>query len=136
MEAFAKSFKDAGDDYSYMIAQTLCDALAEALSTYAQRAVFSDSPKERAGVRAAAGYASYPDHSEKAKFEKLLLARRVGGHKTYGQLHDDAEVVCRGVVDCQSVGEIFFGRKSGRTKFATTPNAVVGQSKMSKNTCR
>ena len=80
-EAFAKSFKDAGDDYSYMIAQTLCDALAEALSTYAQRAVFSDSPKERAGVRAAAGYASYPDHSEKAKFEKLLSLEESAGIK-------------------------------------------------------
>lgn len=69
---FAQSFKKAGDDYSYILAQTLCDAIAETLSEYAQKRIFSDSPQECAGVRAAVGYASYPDHSEKAKFEKLL----------------------------------------------------------------
>jgi len=71
-DAFAEGFNAAGDSYSYMIAQTLSDALAEALSTYAQKRVFSDCGAERAGVRAAVGYASYPDHSEKAKFGRLL----------------------------------------------------------------
>ena len=78
-DAFAESFKKAGDDYSYILAQTLCDAIAETLSEYAQKRIFSDSPQERAGVRAAVGYASYPDHSEKAKFEKLLgLKQSIG----------------------------------------------------------
>ncbi len=72
VEAFAAKFKAEGDDYSYMIVQTLCDAIAEALSAYSQRAVFSDSKAIRVGVRAAVGYASYPDHSEKLKFSRLL----------------------------------------------------------------
>ncbi len=71
-EMFANEFKSNGDDYSYMIAQTLCDALAESLSVYSQRVIFSDSKSERKGVRSAVGYASYPDHSEKTKFAKLL----------------------------------------------------------------
>ena len=71
-ESFAQSFKASGDDYSYMLAQTLCDAVAEGLSTYAQKSIFSGGGAMRAGVRAAVGYPSYPDHSEKAKFEKLL----------------------------------------------------------------
>ena len=71
-EAFASSFKSSGDDYSYILVQTLCDAIAEALSVYSQKKIFSDTGEERAGVRSAVGYASYPDHSEKSKLAKLL----------------------------------------------------------------
>ena len=79
-ENFADSFKAAGDEYSRMTVLTLCDSIAEALSSYSQKNIFSEnSPRERRGVRAAVGYPSYPDHSEKAKFEKLLNLRETLG---------------------------------------------------------
>ena len=40
---------------------------ADALSLYSQRRIF-----KCAGIRPAVGYPSYPDHSEKAKFERIL----------------------------------------------------------------
>ncbi len=78
-DAFAQKFKSEGDDYSYMMAQTLCDAIAEALSIYSQKKIFADNGTARAGVRSAVGYASYPDHSEKEKFAKLLSLKESVG---------------------------------------------------------
>lgn len=99
-EAFARKFEDRGDTYSSLIARTLSDLVAEALGNYAQNEIFSKSvcpntprdghdascncPACRAaaeksgvhsrssGARAAVGYPTYPDHSEKAKFAELL----------------------------------------------------------------
>ena len=67
---FADSFRKSGDEYSYLLAQTLCDMLAESLSTYAGETLFGLGPG--GGARPAVGYPSYPDHSEKLKFEKIL----------------------------------------------------------------
>ncbi len=66
-EQLISEYNKSGDVYRVIIAQTLCDMIADALSTYAQKFVFKSS-----GIRPAVGYAMYPDHSEKAKFEKLL----------------------------------------------------------------
>lgn len=71
-ENYVNSLKSESEEYSYMLAQTLCDSLVEALSAHVQKSMFADFPGARSGVRAAVGYPSYPDHSEKAKFEKLL----------------------------------------------------------------
>lgn len=66
-EKFALSYRDSGDSYRYLVAQTLCDTLADAMSLYMQKILFKS-----AGIRPAVGYPSYPDHSEKAKFERIL----------------------------------------------------------------
>jgi 5-methyltetrahydrofolate--homocysteine methyltransferase len=78
-DEFAQKFKSEGDDYSYMMVQTLCDAIAEALSVYSQKKIFADNGTARAGVRSAVGYASYPDHSEKEKFARLLSLKESVG---------------------------------------------------------
>lgn len=93
-EAFCAELRNSGDDYAYVTARTICDMAAEALSIYAEDFIFAPmlaqiaadhalachcqaceaAPKnaKSRGVRAAVGYPSYPDHSEKAKFKKLL----------------------------------------------------------------
>ncbi len=67
---FIDSFRAQGDDYRAIIASCLCDCSAEALSEYARVKVFSSDDKD--GICVACGYSSFPDHSQKAKFEKLL----------------------------------------------------------------
>ncbi len=92
-EDFCRRLGDSGDSYAYMTARTICDMAAEALSSRAQSELFSPifeaafpshgggcgcpacaaaAPRNRAGIRPAVGYPSYPDHSEKAKFGRLL----------------------------------------------------------------
>lgn len=98
-EDFAEQFSKLGDDYSSLIVKNLNNALAEAMARYAQAEIFfpaiSDAKervaesnaddedaefcfsktltrKLRAGVRAAVGYPSYPDHTQKQIFENLL----------------------------------------------------------------
>lgn len=92
-EDFCRWLKDSGDDYAYMTARTICDMAAEALSSFAQSEIFSPvferafpphgggcgcpacaaaASRRQPGVRPAVGYPSYPDHSEKAKFKRLL----------------------------------------------------------------
>ncbi len=66
-ENLALSYRDSGDSYRYLVVQSLCDMFADALSLYSQRRIF-----KCAGIRPAVGYPSYPDHSEKAKFERIL----------------------------------------------------------------
>ena len=76
-----------------MTARTICDMAAEALSEYAGHRIFAPLAEtafkrhsadcgchacktqghvKLSAVRPAVGYPSYPDHSEKAKFKKLL----------------------------------------------------------------
>ena len=92
LDNIAQNYKNQGDDYRSMIVKTLGDSIAEALSQYAQEKIFTPMmPSAGAsmpsvgvsaaytgachacgGIRPAVGYPSYPDHSEKAKFESLL----------------------------------------------------------------
>ncbi len=91
LDEIAQKYKKQGDDYRSMIVKTLGDIIAEALSQYAQEKIFTPMMPSGAtsvssavsgaytgshhtcgGIRPAVGYPSYPDHSEKAKFEKLL----------------------------------------------------------------
>ncbi|EDY83365.1 methionine synthase [Verrucomicrobiia bacterium DG1235] len=93
VEAFAHTFKDAGDDYSAILVQSLGDRFAEALAEYLHKLVreqwgfgkgenlaIVDLIKEKyRGVRPAAGYPACPDHTEKATLWDLLSAEENTG---------------------------------------------------------
>ena len=95
VDEFAATFRDAGDDYSAIIVQSLGDRLAEATAEYLHKimrhqcgigqgegfAAETKLDEEQAkylikekyrGIRPAAGYPSCPDHSEKAALWDLL----------------------------------------------------------------
>jgi 5-methyltetrahydrofolate--homocysteine methyltransferase len=90
----AKRFKDAGDDYSAILATALADRLAEAFAeamhkrvrtelwAYArdEAAAIEDLIAEKyRGIRPAPGYPAQPDHTEKATLFKLLQAEANAG---------------------------------------------------------
>ncbi|MDR3513206.1 MAG: methionine synthase [Caulobacteraceae bacterium] len=85
----AKRFRDAGDDYSAILATALADRLAEAFAEALHRKVRTElwgyAPDERfdidalvteryRGIRPAPGYPAQPDHTEKATLFRLLDA--------------------------------------------------------------
>jgi len=85
----AKRFKDAGDDYSAILATALADRLAEAfaetLHLKVRRELWGYAPDEACsledliaekyqGIRPAPGYPAQPDHTEKATLFELLQA--------------------------------------------------------------
>lgn len=90
----AKRFKEAGDDYSAILATALADRLAEAFAEAMHRKVRTElwgyAPEEPfdidaligeqyRGVRPAPGYPAQPDHTEKATLFKLLDAEAAAG---------------------------------------------------------
>jgi 5-methyltetrahydrofolate--homocysteine methyltransferase len=90
----AKRFKEAGDDYSAILATALADRLAEAFAEALHRKVRTelwgyapDEPfdldfliSERyRGIRPAPGYPAQPDHTEKATLFRLLKAEKATG---------------------------------------------------------
>ena len=90
----AQRFKDAGDDYSAILAAALCDRLAEAFAEAMHRRVRTElwgyAPGEQLGVdeliaedyrgiRPAAGYPAQPDHTEKELLFRLLDAPAATG---------------------------------------------------------
>ena len=90
----AKRFKDAGDDYSAILATALADRLAEAFAErlhkevrttlwgYAadEAASIDDLITEQyQGIRPAPGYPAQPDHTEKATLFRLLDAGNNAG---------------------------------------------------------
>lgn len=86
VEAFAKTFRDKGDDYSAIIVQALGDRFAEALAEYVHKMVrdqlgygktealtHQDMIEEKyRGIRPAIGYPSCPDHFGKKLLWNLL----------------------------------------------------------------
>ncbi|MBU2379489.1 MAG: B12-binding domain-containing protein, partial [Alphaproteobacteria bacterium] len=85
----ARKFKDAGDDYSAILATALADRLAEAFAERLHREVrtqlwgyaadetasIQDLIEEKyQGIRPAPGYPAQPDHTEKATLFRLLKA--------------------------------------------------------------
>jgi len=90
----AKRFKDAGDDYSAILATALADRLAEAFAEALHHKVRTElwgyaadegfdidqliGEKYR-GIRPAPGYPAQPDHTEKATLFKLLDAEAQTG---------------------------------------------------------
>ena len=90
----AKRFKDAGDDYSAILATALADRLAEAFAERLHREVrtqlwgyaadetasIQDLIEEKyQGIRPAPGYPAQPDHTEKATLFRLLDAGNNAG---------------------------------------------------------
>ena len=90
----AKAFKDAGDDYSAIMAAALADRLAEAFAEALHRRVRTElwgyAPDEAwdieamiaeqyRGIRPAPGYPAQPDHTEKATLFQLLDAEAQTG---------------------------------------------------------
>lgn len=92
--AIAQKFKEAGDDYSAILATALADRLAEAFAEAMHRKVRTElwgyAPDEAfdidaligetyRGVRPAPGYPAQPDHTEKATLFKILDAEAATG---------------------------------------------------------
>jgi 5-methyltetrahydrofolate--homocysteine methyltransferase len=90
----AKRFKDAGDDYSAILAAALADRLAEAFAEAMHHRVRTElwgyAPDEAfdldfligekyRGIRPAPGYPAQPDHTEKATLFNLLDAEAQTG---------------------------------------------------------
>ncbi|MBU2397851.1 MAG: B12-binding domain-containing protein, partial [Alphaproteobacteria bacterium] len=90
----AKRFKDAGDDYSAIMATALADRLAEAFAEALHKTVrtglwghaadedttVEDLIAEKyQGIRPAPGYPAQPDHTEKATLFRLLQAEDNAG---------------------------------------------------------
>lgn len=90
----AKRFKDAGDDYSAILATSLADRLAEAFAERLHKEVRTQlwgyAADEQAsvqelieekyqGIRPAPGYPAQPDHTEKATLFRLLQAETNAG---------------------------------------------------------
>jgi 5-methyltetrahydrofolate--homocysteine methyltransferase len=90
----AKRFKDAGDDYSSIMATALADRLAEAFAERLHKEVRTQLwgyvPDEQTtvdeliaevyqGIRPAPGYPAQPDHTEKATLFRLLQAETNAG---------------------------------------------------------
>ncbi|MGE0595068.1 MAG: methionine synthase [Hyphomonadaceae bacterium] len=88
-EAIARRFKQANDDYSAILAQALCDrlaeAFAEAMHAKVRRELWGYAAEESLdyeelllekyrGIRPAPGYPAQPDHTEKATLFDLLEA--------------------------------------------------------------
>jgi 5-methyltetrahydrofolate--homocysteine methyltransferase len=93
-EAVAIRFKRANDDYSAILAQALCDRLAEAFAEalhakvrrelwgYAKDEALSPDDliaEKYRGIRPAPGYPAQPDHTEKRTIFDLLQARERTG---------------------------------------------------------
>jgi len=85
----AKKFKDAGDDYSSIMATALADRLAEAFAEALHKKVRTELwgyasdeatstqdliEEKYQGIRPAPGYPAQPDHTEKATLFRLLDA--------------------------------------------------------------
>ncbi|MDR0711459.1 MAG: methionine synthase, partial [Prevotellaceae bacterium] len=83
-----QQYRAAGDDYSALLVETLCNRLAEAYTEYLHEQVRKSiwgydreglrSSKEQ-GIRPAVGYPAYPDHSQKATLFALLNATATTG---------------------------------------------------------
>jgi 5-methyltetrahydrofolate--homocysteine methyltransferase len=92
-EAIAHRFRRANDDYSAILAQALCDRLAEAFAEamhakvrrelwgYAKDEALTHQElieEKYRGIRPAPGYPAQPDHTEKRTIFDLLDARSAG----------------------------------------------------------
>ncbi len=93
VETFAKTFQDAGDDYSSIIVKALGDRFAEAMAEYMHHKIrcwwgFGDNEnldsedriaEKYQGIRPASGYPCQPDHTEKDTLWKILDAEQSTG---------------------------------------------------------
>jgi len=109
VDAFAKKFREAGDDYSAIIVQALGDRMAEALAEFlhkkardilgfgrSENLTLDDILAEKyRGIRPAQGYPSCPDHEEKRTLWKLLdVEKNVGSTLTENLAMNPPGSVC------------------------------------------
>ncbi len=93
-EELAKSYENAGDDYSSIMVKALADRLAESFAEHLHQRVRTDYwgyvteesftneeliKESYAGIRPAPGYPSCPDHTEKSTLFDLLNAEKAIG---------------------------------------------------------
>ena len=80
VDAAAKEYEAAGDDYSVIMLKALADRLAEAFAELLHRELLRQywGIEEQRGIRVSHGYPACPDHSEKATLFELLQARESG----------------------------------------------------------
>jgi 5-methyltetrahydrofolate--homocysteine methyltransferase len=138
-EAIAHRFKRANDDYSAILAQALCDrlaeAFAEALHAKVRRELWGHAKDESLtyeelieekyrGIRPAPGYPAQPDHTEKRTIFELLDAPTIGIDLTESMAmtppssvsglyfaHPDAEYFGVGKIDRDQVAD--YARRKG-----------------------
>lgn len=94
VDAFAKEFEDAQDDYNSIMVKAIGDRFAEALAEYThahvRKELWGYAPEETLdnealimekyrGIRPAAGYPSQPDHTEKGLIWEVLDAVKNSG---------------------------------------------------------
>lgn len=105
----SRTLREAGDDYTSLIVETLCDRLVEAFAeklfydvrtTYWGYAPDEESTNEDLiasryrGIRPAIGYPSCPDHSEKERLFRLLeVEQRIGTTLTESYMMQPASSV-------------------------------------------
>lgn len=93
-DSLVRAYKEAGDDYNAILAQAICDRLAEAFAEYLHQQVrtryWGYAPDEQLtnddlirenyqGIRPAPGYPACPEHSEKKLIWELLeVEKRIG----------------------------------------------------------
>lgn len=114
---WARGFAENGDDYRAIIAGALSDCAAEAVSEYVRARVFKmrahkhdcacpacAEQSKNNGICVACGYASFPDHSQKAKFEKLLSAKSETGVEFTSSfmMKPTASVAAVWIADCNA----------------------------------
>jgi 5-methyltetrahydrofolate--homocysteine methyltransferase len=95
----AQQYRAAGDDYSALLVETLCDCLAEASAEYLHEQIRENiwgyASTGAQGIRPAVGYPSYPDHSQKAAIFALLDAtKNIGVMLTESYMMTPASSVC------------------------------------------
>ncbi len=138
-EAIARRFKQANDDYSAIMAQALCDRLAEAFAEamhakvrrelwgYASDEALTNEEligEKYRGIRPAPGYPAQPDHTEKRTIFDLLSAEQIGVALTESMAmtppssvsglyfaHPDAEYFGVGKIDRDQVAD--YARRKG-----------------------
>jgi 5-methyltetrahydrofolate--homocysteine methyltransferase len=109
VEAFAKTYREKGDDYSAIIVQALGDRMAEALAEYVHKlsrenlgfgrtenlTVNELIDEKYRGIRPAHGYPSYPDHEEKRTLWRLLnIENNIGIRLTENLAMNPQSSVC------------------------------------------
>ncbi len=111
LEALTKEYREAGDEYSAMMAKLLADRLTEAFAqqvhNFVRREMWGFEGK---GARLAFGYPAVPDHSLKKDIFKLLNVEMMTEMKlSENYMITPAEALCGVIIPCGeffSVGEI------------------------------
>ncbi|GHT68783.1 methionine synthase [Bacteroidia bacterium] len=88
-EQILQQYRTAGDEYSALLVETLCQRLAEAYSEYIVK------PLPTPQLRVAVGYSTLPDHSQKKLiFDLLNVTKNIGTTLTKSYMMQPAASAC------------------------------------------